>query len=285
MKKHADIDFNRNIRDGGMGVKRVLIALAAVLVLGVVIFAAVLAINDFDFTKFLGAEDPSEDVSAESDAVTGQDSFAAPFSDASAINVLMICHSEKTVTFCELISFSAAENSIRVKPVSPELLLPFGGKQARISEIFYDFGAAEIARALGEKNVTVHRYFSVSEPKLKLILQKFGNVTVNLPGRVDVNVDAIRYQFPKGAQELTPDALLGLIKYAYEDDDALSFQAEAVAGILRTCFTLETMQRDDSFFSDVVNLIDGNLTAFDFAEYKPRIIEFITNEPEISVIS
>ena len=284
MRKHADIDFNRNIRDDAKGVKRVLIALAAVLVLGVVIFAAVLALNDFDFAKFLGAEDPSEDAS-ETVSISGQDSFAAPFSDASAINVLMVCHSEKTVTFCELMSFSAAENSIRVKPVSPELLLPFGGKQRRISEIFYDFGAAEIARALGEKGITVQRYFSVSEPKFKLLLQKFGNVTVTLPGRVDVNVDAIRYQYPKGAQELTPDALLGLMKYAYEDEDALSFQAEAVAGILRTCFTLETMERDESFFSDIVNLIEGNLTAFDFAEYKPRIIEFITNEPEISVIS
>lgn len=285
MRKHADIDFNHSIRGDNAGIKRVIIALAAVLVLGVVIFAAVMALNDFSFDKFIGAEESSSQEASSGEKSASPDSFAAPFSDAQAVNVLLVCHSEKNITFCELMSFSAAENSIRVKPVSTDLLLPFGGGDMRISEIFYNFGAAEIARAFAEKNVPVHRYLSVSEAKFKLILQKLGNVTVNMPGRVDVNVDAIRYQFAKGAQELTPDAVIGLMKYAYEDEDALSFQAEAVAGILRTHFTVETVQRGSGFFSDIVNLIDGNLTAFDFAEYQPRVIEFLEHNPEISVIS
>ena len=285
MRKHADIDFNHSIRGDKAGIKRVLIALAAVLVLGVVIFAAVMALNDFSFDKFIGAEESSSEEASSGEKGASPDSFAAPFSDADAVNVLLICHSEKTITFCELMSFSAAENSIRVKPVSTELLLPFGGGDMRIAESFYNFGAAEIARAFTEKNVPVHRYLSVSEAKFKLILQKLGNVTVVMPGRVDVNVDAIRYQYAKGPQELTPDAVLGLMKYAFEDEDALGFQAEAVAGILRTHFTVETLQRGSGFFSDIVNLIDGNLTAFDFAEYQPRVIEFLSQNPEISVIS
>ena len=284
MKNAKQIDFNRDRSENKRAVRRVLTALCAVLALGVVVFVGVLALNDFDFDKFLGtAEAPTGDEST-TEPVT-QGNYADPFTDENAINILFLCSEGKTVTFCEILSFSAAENSIRVKPVSPELKLTFGEQNLRVAEIFYQYGAAEVADALGQKNVTIHRWLGVSESAFRKIVQEFGNIDVYLPGNVDFSVDAIRYQFPRGTRSLTSDALLRVMKYGYEGDDALSFQASAMAAVLRAVLTEQTMEKGEAYFTEFVNQVDGNITAFDYAGYRQRLTELIRRSPEIAVIS
>ena len=283
MKNAKQIDFNRDRSNEKRAARRVIAAVCAVFVLGAVVFAAVMAANDFDFEKFLGAaEAPSEETTAETPETAA---FAAPFSDADAINILLLCSEEKSITFCEILSFSAAENSIRVKPVSPELRFGAGNPSARIAELFYNFGAAEVAKAIGEKYVPIHRWVCVSEANFKKIVQSFGNVDVYVPNPVDFSVDAIRYQFGKGTHSMTSDALLSVMKLGYEGDNALSFQAAGIAAVLKTCLTPQTLEKGERFFTDLVNQVDGNITAFDYASYAPRLAAFLERSPEISVIS
>ena len=282
MKNAKQIDFNRDRSDDKRAVRRVILALGAVLVLGVLVFLVVMALNDFDFNKFLGAAEPLSTEETSSEAPSADP--AAPFTDSEAINVLLLCSEEKGVTFCDIVSFSAAENSIRVKPVSPELKLESGGA-SRLAEIFYNFGAAEVARALSEKYVAIHRYISVNEAGFRKLVQGFGNVDVYVPNPVDFSVDAIRYQYGKGTHSMSSDALLAVMKQGYEGDDALAFQAAAVAAILKNALTKETFAKGESFFTELVNQVDTNITAFDHAGYAARLEAFMAREPEFSVIS
>ena len=283
MKNAKQIDFNRDRSNEKRAARRVIAVIVAVFVLGAVVFTAVMAVNDFDFEKFLGAADaPTEETTAEAPETAA---LAAPFSDADAVNILLLCSEEKRVTFCEILSFSAAENSIRVKPVSPELRLETGNASTRIAELFHNFGAAEVARAIGEKYVPIHRWVSVSEANFKKIVQGFGNVDVYVPNPVDFSVDAIRYQFGKGTHSMNSDALVSVMKLGYEGDDALSFQAAGVAAVLKTCLTPQTLEKGERFFTEFVNQVDGNITAFDYATYAPRLAAFLERSPEISVIS
>ena len=283
MKNAKQIDFNRDRSDDKRAVRRVIAALGAVLVLGVAVFFVVMAVNDFDFKKFIGAAEPlsTEDPSAEAQST---DPAAAPFTDGDAINILILCSEERAVTFCDIVSFSAAENSIRVKPVSPELK-PDPAKADRITEIFYNFGVAEVAKALGVKYVPIHRYLAVNESGFKKLVQGFGNVDVYIPNPVDFSVDAIRYQYGKGNRSLSSDALLALMKYAYEGDNALAFQAAGVAAVISAALTPETLSEGESWFTELINQVDSNITAFDYANYRQRLADFMAREPEISVIS
>lgn len=284
MKNAKPIDFNRDRSDDKRALRRVIAALGAVLVLGVIVFFVVMALNDFDFDKFIGAADPpsTEETSSEEAETNG---FAAPFTDADAVNVLILCSEEKSVTFCEIASFSVAENCVRVKPVSPELKLELSGSSARVAEIFYSYGVSEVAKALGEKYVPIHRYVSVNESGFRKLVQSFGNVDVNIPNPVDFSVDAIRYQYAKGMHSLSSDALLAVMKQGYEGDNALSFQAAGVAAVLKTVLTQETLAEGESLFTGFVNQVDTNITAFDYAEHRQTLEDFIGRAPEFSVIS
>ena len=284
MKNAKPIDFNRDRSDDKRAIRRVILALGAVLALGAAVFLVLLAMNDFDIEKFLGAAEApsSEETSAEAPETA---EAAAPFTDSAAVNVLLLCSEEKSVTFCDIISVSTAENSVRVKPVSPELKAEHGGVSARIAEIFYNYGAAEVAQALSEKYVPIHRYIAVNEAGFRKIVQGFGNVDVYLPNPVDFSVDAIRYQYGKGPHSLSSDALLAVMKEGYEGDNALSFQATAVAAVVKAALTERTLLQGEDAFTAFINQVDSNVTAFDYADHRARLIELMAREPEFSAIS
>ncbi len=283
MKKSRQIDFNRDPADERGGFRRVLIALAAVLALGVIVFTAVMAANDFDFDKFIGAASPKTSPEESTTAAPGP--AAALFSDTNAINVLLLCSNEKDVSFCVLMSFSAAENSVKIKPVSSTLSLEFGGRTTRIAEIFYNYGAAEVAQALGDRYGTVHRWIALNEAQFKALVQKFGNVSVYVPADVDFTVDAIRYRFARGTREMTADALLAVMKQGYSGDNALKFQAEGILSVLKTHLTGETLRAGEALFTEFINTVESNITAFDYAQYRQRLESFLDRSPSYIVIS
>jgi len=285
MRKTDYIDFNRDTYQGKTK-KRVIMAVLAAFFCGTVIFVVLLAVNDFSLERFLGME-PSESSQTDESADAEDESPepAALFSDENAVTVMLLCSDEKSVTFCDLISFSAAENSVKVKPVSTELMMSYGGREKTFGELFADFGASEIASAFDEKNITVNRYISVTEENFRTLIQKLGNVRVYFPNDVDFTVDSIRYQYFTGTREINSDALLSVMKNAFSGDSALSFQAQAIGSIIDSYFTPELFEKDDGIISRWFNLIDGNFSAFDYAEHKNEIISFFSGDPEIIVLS
>lgn len=284
MGRADNIDFNRDtVKRKTRG--RIILAVCAAFVCGAALFIALLAKNDFSFTKFIGLAETDASDAPEASSDENPSEPAALFSDKNAPTILLVCADEREVTFCDVISFSKSENSVKVKPVSPELKLSYAGREQTLRELFRDFGAYEIAEALGEKNIGINRYICVTEQNFKSLIQKLGNVSVYFPNDVDFSVDSIRYQYYSGTHEISSDALLNVMKNAFSGDSALSFQANAVAGILKTYFTPALFEKDDSFFSGLLNLISGNVSALDLADHKSAIIEFLSGEPEIIVLS
>lgn len=285
MRKTDYIDFNRDTYKGKTR-KRIILAIFAALFCGALIFTVLLAMNDFSMAKFIGVDITESSDSGDETAADEETSEPAElFSDKNALGVLFLCADGKEVTFCDVISVSKAENSIKVKPVSPELMMSYGGRELPLGELFCEFGAAEIAAAFEEKNIRINRYISVTEPKFKALMQKLGNVEVSFPNDVDFTVDSIRYQYFSGTREISSDALLSVMKNAFSGETALSFQAEALAGIIETYFTPEFFETGGEKISELFNLINGNISAFDYAEYKKDIIGFLSGDPDIIVLS
>lgn len=287
MKKFHDIDFKSRASAGNRSVrKRVALALLAALIAGAVLFTVLLGLNDFDISKFLGAR-AGEETNTQPG---GNEAVSVPadalFSDTAAKNILVILSEEKNVTLSALLSFSVRENSVKVKPIAGDVKLSYAGREGTLEDLFSDFGAIGVKTALEEKyGLTVVRYLSITEANFKNLFQILGSTPVYFERAAVFSVDAIKYSFVRGTWELTPDALLAVIKYAYEGEDGLRFGGQVLADILKAHLTPENFQKGEAFFSGLVNYVSGNITAFDYADYKDAVEAFLLSLPEITVIS
>lgn len=284
MKKTPPIDFTKKNPRRATLVTALIIA--AVILLGALSFVALLAVNDFDLSKFFGTRAPEETTAEQvSEETTAEISTAEAFSDDSSVNFLLICSdSEKNLDFCDVISLSYAENVIRIKPVSPELTLEYRGGGYTLEKLFGLFSAGAVSEALTNKGMSISRTVSVDETGFKMIMQRLGSVDILLTAEVNYSVDAIKYSFPAGTQTMTSDTLLKYMKYAAVGDALLKVQAQALAQIVRTHFTAENIERGEEFFASLINLVDSDISAFDYTENRGRLSAFLSGKPSVNAV-
>ena len=146
--------------------------------------------NDFDFSKFVGVRRAEEETSG-AEASEAETETAAPFSDTDAVNVLFYCTDDGAPSFFELVIFSEKENSIRVKPLAMDGIYVRDGVEYTPDRLFRTFGASALKAALEEKNYPVHRSVGFTETNFKRLLQKLGEVRVNVPRDVEFRVGAL----------------------------------------------------------------------------------------------
>lgn len=263
------------------------VIIAAVIAAGALSFVALLAVNDFDLARFFGTREAEETTVPEAaEEITEPVSTAPAFSDENSMNFLLICgDSDKNIAFCDVVCVSMAENVIRVKPVSPELTLQFGGGDYPLSELYKMSSATSVKEALNQRGMNICRQISVSETNFKMIMQKLGAVSVVLKSDVKFSVDAITYTYAAGVQTMTSDALLKYMKYSASGDELLSVQAEALAQVLRTYFTAELINKGEDYFATLINLVDSDISAFDYTQNRAGLAEFLAKHPPVNVIS
>ncbi len=284
--KKKEIDFGKKTAARSRGRRPVLLAAAAAVFLGLASFLLIMIKNDFDFSRFLGARDPVEETSAgDAQTTAAPEETAAPFSDADTVNVLFYCFTDGSPSFFELVIFSEKENTIRVKPLAMDGVCVREGREYTTAGLYETFGVSALKTALAEKNYRVHRCVGFSETNFKRLLQKLGEVRVNVPRDVDFRADAITYSLSAGVQELKPDVLLQYMKHAYTGDDKLKAEGAAFAEILRAHLTADNVERGEAFFSELVNLAQTDISMFDYAGFHTRLAEFLAASPAVSVIS
>ncbi len=65
----------------------------------------------------------------------------------------------------------------------------------------------------------------------------------------------------------------------------LPLQAEAMTQILRTHFTAENVDKGDEFFSELINLVDSDISAFDYAHSRSELSSLLSSKPPVNTIS
>lgn len=281
--KKRNLDFNSRARE-----KRPLLIwsgiVVSVLLAGIMSFVILLAVNDFSLEKLLGARQltDTETTTLNEEETSEPD---APYTDENALNFLALCVDETDIILCELISVSVKENAIRIKPVSPDISLEYGGNTLSLQELFEMYSVKAVCEAFEERNTRIDRWAVIDEYSFKTMMKSLGEVAVFLEKDVSYVVDSITYTLQAGTRNMTSETLLNYLKYAGQGDDLALLQAQAVATVISTHFTVENLEKGEKFFSTLINLIDTNINAFDFNNSYTAIYNFIKNSPEISVIS
>lgn len=286
MKNTRSIDFTRKSPKKKTVLTLTLIVIGAVAA-GALSFLALLAANDFDVDRFFGTRAAEETTtSAAEEQTTDEEGSMPAFSDDNSVNVLVICgDSDKNLDFCNVVCVSHAEKVIRVKPVSPELTLEYAGGSYTLSELFTLSSAGAVREALNGRGLHISRYININETNFKMLMQKLGPVDVLIRNDISFAVDAITYSYPAGTQSMSSDALLKYMKYAASGDELLTLQAEAFAQILRTYFTADFVNRGEDFFSEFINLVSSDISAFDYTENRSELADFLAGRPQVNVIS
>ena len=261
-----------------------LIAVAAVLA-GLISFLALLAKNDFDLARFIGVREAPEETTASQAELSAEAPTAAPFSDPNAVNVLFYCADGNTLSFAELVVFSASENAIRVKPLALNGIYTRDGVSDTPQTLYAAIGISAVREALASRGYPVHKSVGFTDTNFKRVLLLLGDVQIAVPRDVTFRADAISYSLTAGRQVLKPDLLLQYMKHAYTGDDKLSAEGEAFAEILRTHLTAENVEKGESFFSTLVNYAQTDISMFDYLETRDALLRMLQAAPSITVIS
>ena len=245
----------------------------------------ILAINDFDISKALGARQEGI-AEEETTAAAGENEGLSEMTDFSeAFTFLALCSDKDELTFCQLISVDIANGKIRVKPLPLDYRLVLAGGETDISEVFRNDSLSVLAAAFSSRNINIKKYVHVTEDNFRMLMSKLGAVAVEITGSYEFNIDAVRYTFTPGVQNMTSDTLLKYMKFSESGEAGLRLQGNVIAEIFRQHFTKENFGKGESFFSTLINLVDTNITVFDYTAAQPVLSALLAGTVEVAVVS
>ena len=245
----------------------------------------ILAVNDFDIGKALGAR---EETSAPEETTAGEsieDVLADTEGFRESLTFLILCSDDEGLVFCQLAGVDIAGKKIRIKPLPTDYTLVLPSGEASVSEVFSKESLSILAASFASRNINIKKYVHVTEDNLRRLLSNLGSVEIEVTGSYEFNIDAVKYTFTPGVQHMAPDTLIKYMRHSETGEAQLRLQANAAAAVFRQHFTKENLSRGESFFSTLINLVDTNITAFDYNGALPVLSALLSGEVEIAVVS
>lgn len=242
----------------------------------------ILARNDFDIGKALGAREP--ETTRASEMTTEAEGSTEDVTEADSALFLVMCSDKNELTFCQIIKAEPSARKITVKPVDPELSIEFSSEKMSVAEAFRTMSYAAVAEGFSSIGMEIDRYVHITEDNFKRLMSKLGPVPVEVEGNYEINIDAVRYTFSPGIQNMTSDILLKYMKLAEKGDAAMRLQGRATASVFRQHFTEENYLKGEDFFSALINLVDTDITVFDYGKADAVLSSMLSGEVTVSAV-
>ncbi len=245
----------------------------------------ILSVNDFDIGKALGvreATNASEETTAEN---PGSEVLADTEGFKEAFTFLILCSDGEELTFCQLAGVDIAGRKVRIKPVPTDYMLSLPTGEATVEDVFRKESLSVLAASFASRSINVKKYVHVTEDNLRRLLSNLGSVSVEVTGNYEFNIDAVKYTFVPGVQNMAPDTLIKYMLHSETGESALRLQANASAAVFRQHFTRDNLNKGEGFFSTLINLVDTNITAFDYNGALSVLSALLSEEVEIVVVS
>ena len=287
MDKHKVVNFAPTGEKKRRSVPHIVII---TVVLCIVAFLAsvfvILAMNDFDIGKALGARDAVSSTEETTAAEISEDESLADMGDFSeAVTFLVLLSDDDELTLCQLISVDAAGSKVRIKPLPLDYTLKLSSGDTPVSEVFKNESLSILAASFSSRNINVKKYVHIAEDDFVRLMSNLGAVSVEITGSYEFNIDAVKYTFAPGIQNMTSDTLLKYMKFAQTGEAGLRIQGNVSAAIFRQHFTKENFEKGEGFFSTLINLVDTNITVFDYNAAQNVLSALLSGDVEIAVVS
>ena len=147
----------------------------------------ILAINDFDIGKALGAREASTGASDETTLPDTDETQPSTGEFTESATFLLLCSDKEKLTFCQLVSVDTAGRKIRIKPIPLDYTLKPQSGDITVAEAFEKESLSILAASFSTRNIHVKRYVHITEDNFKRFMSLLGPVPVTVTGNYEIN--------------------------------------------------------------------------------------------------
>lgn len=167
---------------------------------------------------------------------------------------------------------------ISILPISPLESDFTGGAGTTLLKSLSDLGA-DVA---GYK---ADRYILITDSGLLNALKYLGDLRYEQSEKLIYKTDDLVLDIPKGEQLLSPDTVLRLTKYNYIKYKGASSQenAKVLTYAINTFFNKGFAEKSESYFSNLINHVQSDITAVDFAASRKLVEALAQSMDSVSV--
>lgn len=243
----------------GKKVKLTVVFVAVILLLVFVSGYAVLRKNDFDIKSALGG-----------DVESTQLSTASPRDEASEgeKHFLFWCKDSQTdaLKFLWVVKIKMPKGEYTIYSPSIDDSVEYKGRNCTLSEVFSLDDAAGLVSALNSVcNTEIDSYIGSDTENFKQMMNYLGSVTVDLPQPVEYRGE-FNLILMQGENVLKGDTLYKYLVYTnYMQGNSSEMRCNALGGILDNVIEPDNVDRLDTIFSKIANLLITDITIVDFS--------------------
>lgn len=125
--------------------------------------------------------------------------------------------------------------------------------------------------------VEISRYIRATDSSFKDLIKAFGGVPYELKERVEYSCDGVGYIIEKGNQTLTADMSYKYMYYlSQEETNNPEEMSNFLSAILGVALTQQNYDKADYLYNKLRNILDTDISAFDFSNNKAALLQVIT---------
>ena len=255
------------------------------LLLGAISFLMLLRAYDYDFRNIVRTTESSEESSTEV-----SESAVQELSGRAVFLFIHISDDGKSVRGIDYIAADLGKKSIGILPLTADRSVTLDGKRTTLQSAFVYGGAEGLMKAAAAAvDFSADKYILMTDAGLINCLKTLGDVKITLPQAIRCKRENLILELPAGEQLLASDTVLRFIKYnlsVYGSEEAAKQNAALLAAAVKTYVDESLASRSEEVFSTLINFVEGDITAVDFAAAKSKVDAFALSQDkgEIAVV-
>lgn len=243
--------------------------------IGIVMLACVCVLlllreYDFDIDNLIGRT-PETTETSETTVIT-------PVLEGSA-NFLVVCSDDDSeyLHHAAIVNVNLNDRKMKIYTLDAADETEAGGFRGSLSKHLAHGGMVQLKSAVEAlTGVEVSRYIRATDSTFKGLIKIFGGVPCVVKERVRYSVDGVGYIIEKGEQTLTPDISYKYMYYlSQKNEDKPEVMSDFLADMLCSFLTQANYGKADKIFRSLVNILDTDISAFDFSNNKANLSQFI----------
>lgn len=230
---------------------------------------------DFDVDNIIGR---SPDTTQESEETTLE-----PVALEGSANFLLLCSDDdgKKVHHAAVLSVDLEKAQMTLTTVNAKKSITTDGFSGNLSQHLNHGGMTQVvAAAESLTNFEISRYVRATDTSFKGLVKVFGGVPCTIDEKITYSVDGVGYIIEKGTQTLTADMSYKYMYYlSQQNKNKPEKMSEFLADMLAEFMTPENFTRADTIYKKLVNILDTDISAYDFANNKAGL-EYIIEKTQ-----
>lgn len=238
-----------------------------VVMLGCVCLLLLLREYDFDVDNIIGRSPDTTQISEDTtvDAVT----------PTGSANFLLLCSDDdgERVHHAAVLTVDLEKNQTVIKTLDAKKNYSANGYSGTLSKQLAHGGMSQVVAAVeSATEMNISRYVRATDTSFKGVVKIFGGVPCTVEKKITYSVDGVGYIIDKGTQTLTADMSYKYMYYlSQQNENKPEKMSDFLADMLAEFLTKENFSRVDSIYKKLVNILDTDISAYDFANQKSNL--------------